>query len=48
MVEPTTFTTASVRAPRRFASRRAANVSAVSPDWEITMTKAFSSSSSLR
>ena len=37
IVEPTTFTRPSVRAPRRFASRIAASVSAVSPDCEITM-----------
>ena len=37
IVEPTTFTMPSVRAPRRFASRIAASVSAVSPDCEITM-----------
>ena len=37
IVEPTTFTMPSVFAPRRLASRIAASVSAVSPDWEITM-----------
>ena len=37
MVEPTTFTIPRERAPRLFASRIAASVSAVSPDCEITM-----------
>ena len=48
MVEPTTFTMASVRAPHCFAWRRAARLSAVSPDWEITITSAFSLSISRR
>ena len=38
MVEPTTLTSPMVRAPRRLASRMAASVSAVSPDWEMPMT----------
>ncbi len=37
MVEPTTFTIPSARAPRCCASRIAASVSAVSPDCDITM-----------
>src|SRR5919198_797280 len=41
MVDPTTFTSPSVLAPRRFASRIAASVSAVSPDCEITMLSVF-------
>ena len=45
MEEPTTFTTASVRPPRRLASRMAAMVSSVSPDWLMTMTRDFSSTS---
>ena len=42
IVEPTTFTMPSARAPRRCASRMAASVSAVSPDCEITMHSVFS------
>ena len=38
MVEPTAFTIPMVGAPRRFASRRAASVSAVSPDWLMAST----------
>src|SRR2546425_4670407 len=48
MVEPTTFTRPSVRAPRRLASRRAASVSAVSPDCEIPTTSVRSSTIGLR
>ena len=40
---PTTLTMDRVRAPSRLASRRAAIVSRVSPDWLMTMTKVFSS-----
>src|SRR5688500_7306974 len=39
IVDPTTFTMPIARAPRRCASRMAASVSAVSPDWEMTMHK---------
>src|SRR2546422_2922696 len=39
IVLPTTFTSPRVRAPRRFASRSAASVSAVSPDWEMPTTR---------
>ena len=42
---PTTLTMASVRAPRRLASRMAAMVSRVSPDWLITTTRLCSSTS---
>ena len=35
---PTTFTIERMRAPRLFASRRAAMVSSVSPDWLMTTT----------
>ena len=42
LVEPTTFTMASVRAPSRLDSRRAAMVSAVSPDWLMTMVRVLS------
>ena len=42
IVEPTTFTIPSARAPRRCASRIAASVSAVSPDCEITMHSVLS------
>ncbi len=48
MVLPTTLTIPSVCAPRRFASRSAASVSAVSPDCEMTMTSVCSSTSGLR
>ena len=40
---PTTLTMARVRPPRRLASRMAAMVSRVSPDWLMTMTRVFSS-----
>ena len=39
MVEPTTFTTDRTRAPLRLASRRAARVSMVSPDWLMTSAR---------
>ena len=39
MEEPATFTTAKVVIPRSLANRRAASVSAVSPDWEISTTR---------
>ena len=39
MEEPTTLTMDRMRAPRFFASRRAAMESSVSPDWLITMTR---------
>ena len=42
---PTTLQTARVRPPRRFASRRAAMVSRVSPDWLMAMTRVCSSTS---
>ena len=42
---PTTFTMDSTRAPRAFASRMAAMVSSVSPDWLMTSTSVFSSTS---
>ena len=48
MLLPTTFTIPSVCAPRCFASRRAASVSAVSPLWEIPMTSVRSSTMGLR
>ena len=48
IVEPTTFTTPSARAPRRRASRIAASVSSVSPDCEITSTIVPSSTIGLR
>ena len=38
-IEPTTLQTASVLIPLRRASRWAAMVSAVSPDWVMTITK---------
>ena len=41
--EPTTFVTAKIFAPLLLDSLRAANVSAVSPDWEIKITRVFSS-----
>ena len=41
--EPGEFVTASVRAPRSRARRRAASVSAVSPDWEMATTSVPSS-----
>ena len=34
MDESTTLETTSTLAPRRFASRRASDVSSVSPDWD--------------
>ena len=37
--EPMTLVTASTCAPRSRASRIAASVSAVSPDWEMPMTR---------
>ena len=40
---PTTLTMDSTRAPRRLASRMAARVSAVSPDWLMTMARVFAS-----
>ena len=39
IVEPTTLTMDSRRAPRRLASRMAASVSMVSPDWLITRAR---------
>ena len=36
MVEPTTLTMDKIRAPSRLASRMAARVSMVSPDWLMT------------
>ena len=39
MVEPTTLTMDSSRAPRRLASRMAARVSMVSPDWLMTRAR---------
>ena len=48
IVEPTWFTRPSVFAPRRFASRIAASVSAVSPDCEITMHSVLSVTIGLR
>ena len=42
--EPGEFVIATVRAPRSRASRSAASVSAVSPDWEMPMTSVSSSS----
>ena len=39
MEEPTTFTTANVGTPMALAARRAAKLSAVSPDWEMTITR---------
>ena len=44
IVLPTAFTMASVSYPRRFASRRAPSVSAVSPDWLRTKISVRSSS----
>jgi hypothetical protein len=38
----------STAAPRRLASRIAASVSAVSPDWLMTMHSVFSSTTGLR
>ena len=43
MVLPTTFTIARVFAPRRWHSFMAAMVSAVSPDWDRTMSSVCSS-----
>lgn len=48
MDEPTTLTIASVFTPRAFASRSAARLSAVSPDWLMTTTSAFSENDSFR
>ena len=39
MVEPTTLTMDSTLAPSLRASRRAARVSMVSPDWEMTRAR---------
>ena len=39
MEEPTTLQTPNAVAPFSFTNLRAAKVSAVSPDWEITITK---------
>ena len=43
MVLPTTLTMASVFAPRAAHSFSAAMVSAVSPDWETTMSRVWES-----
>ncbi|MPN01197.1 hypothetical protein SDC9_148403 [bioreactor metagenome] len=43
--DPTTLTMARVRPPRRLASRMAAMVSSVSPDWLMTTTRDCSSTS---
>ena len=43
MEEPTTLTMASTLAPSRLASRRAAMVSRVSPDWLMTITRVWAS-----
>ena len=48
MEEPTTLTMDNIRAPRRFASRKAASVSAVSPDWLMMIHKVRSSTSGSR
>jgi hypothetical protein len=48
MVDPTTFTSPIVRAPRSFASRTAASVSAVSPLWEMAITRVRSSTTGFR
>ena len=45
---PITFVSASTRAPRERASRIAASVSAVSPDWVIPITRSRSSTTGLR
>ena len=42
MVEPTTLTMDSTLAPSLLASRMAARVSMVSPDWLMTRTSVFS------
>ena len=47
-VEPSTFVTARTLYPLRFASRRAARVSIVSPDWLITKKSVFRKSGELR
>jgi hypothetical protein len=39
--QPTTLQIAMLRAPFFFASRSAASVSAVSPDWVITIASVF-------
>ena len=43
MEESTTLQMATQVPPRRRDSRMAASVSAVSPDWEISSTRVFSS-----
>ena len=48
IVEPTTLTTPTAVAPFSLPSRRAASVSAVSPDWLTATTTVFSSTSGLR
>ncbi len=45
---PMTFVTASTLAPRSRASRMAARVSAVSPDWVMPITRSCSSNTGLR
>ena len=45
---PTTLHTAAVRAPLALASRIAASVSAVSPDWEMKTQSVLSSTSGSR
>ena len=45
---PMMLVTASTFAPRSRASRIAASVSAVSPDWEMPITRSRSSSTGLR
>ena len=46
--EPMTFVTASTVAPRSRASRIAASVSAVSPDWVMPMTRSPGPTTGLR
>ena len=46
--EPITFVIASTRAPRSRASRIAASVSAVSPDWEMPITRSPGPTTGLR
>ena len=46
--EPITFVIASTAAPRSFALRIAASVSAVSPDWEIPITRSPGPTTGLR
>ena len=48
MVEPTTLQIAETIAPLAVASRTAAKVSAVSPDWLIGMTRVLGSMIGLR